>query len=96
VGGCCRRADAACRQPLTYLILIGDGLHNFLGGMITYASSLRIDVDFLVPLAAGNFLCIAASELVPAVNRHLGWRTNLVHLAALANGILLFYLLVSG
>jgi zinc and cadmium transporter len=29
----CYRAAAACKQPLTYLILIGDGLHNFLGGL---------------------------------------------------------------
>jgi zinc and cadmium transporter len=153
----CHRAEAACRQPLTYLILVGDGLHNFLGGLavsatflvdirlgvttwiaaalheipqelgdfgvllhggwskgralafnfasastfllgglITYASSLRFDVGFLVPLAAGNFLYIAASDLVPEVNRHFGWRTNLVHLAALAGGVLLLYLLASG
>jgi zinc and cadmium transporter len=25
----CHRAAAACKEPLTYLILIGDGLHNF-------------------------------------------------------------------
>jgi zinc and cadmium transporter len=152
----CHRAEASCRQPLTYLILIGDGLHNFLGGLavsatflvdvrlgittwlaaalheipqelgdfgvllhggwskgralafnfasastfllgglVTYASSLRFDVGFLVPLAAGNFLYIAASDLVPEVNRHFGWRTNLVHLAALASGIFVLYLLAS-
>ncbi|MGB5178004.1 MAG: ZIP family metal transporter, partial [Gammaproteobacteria bacterium] len=28
----CHRASASCKQPLTYLILIGDGLHNFIGG----------------------------------------------------------------
>jgi len=28
----CHRAYAECKKPLTYLILIGDGLHNFLGG----------------------------------------------------------------
>jgi zinc and cadmium transporter len=153
----CHRAEATCRQPLTYLILIGDGLHNFLGGLavsatflvdarlgvttwvaaalheipqelgdfgvllhggwskgralafnfasastfllgglLTYASSLRFDVSFLVPLAAGNFLYIAASDLVPEVNRHFGWRTNLVHLAALGSGVLLLYLLAAG
>jgi zinc and cadmium transporter len=26
----CHRASADCKQPLTYLILAGDGLHNFL------------------------------------------------------------------
>jgi len=29
----CHRAQADCKQPLTYLVLIGDGLHNFLGGV---------------------------------------------------------------
>jgi zinc and cadmium transporter len=150
----CHRAEADCRKPLSYLILIGDGLHNFLGGLavsatflidvrlgvttwfaaalheipqelgdfgvllhagwskrralafnfasattfllgglVTWASSLRFDVGFLVPLAAGNFLYIAASDLVPEINRHFGWRTNLLHLAALAGGVLLLYLL---
>lgn len=36
----CLRADAPCRQPLTYLILIGDGLHNFLGGLAVSATFL--------------------------------------------------------
>jgi zinc and cadmium transporter len=29
----CHRAGSDCKQPLTYLILIGDGLHNLLGGL---------------------------------------------------------------
>lgn len=29
----CHRAFAECRKPLGYLILIGDGLHNLLGGI---------------------------------------------------------------
>ena len=29
----CHRAEADCRQPMTYLILLGDGLHNFIGGL---------------------------------------------------------------
>lgn len=29
----CHRAFADSKKPLTYLILIGDGLHNFLGGL---------------------------------------------------------------
>jgi zinc and cadmium transporter len=150
----CHRAEAACRQPLTYLILVGDALHNFLGGLavagtflvdirlgittwvaaalheipqelgdfgvllhggwtkgralafnfasaltfllgglITYSASLRFDLGFLVPLAAGNFLYIAASDLVPEVNRHFGWRKNLAHFAAFAAGLALLYVL---
>jgi zinc and cadmium transporter len=29
----CNRAPADCRRPLTYLIPVGDALHNFLGGL---------------------------------------------------------------
>lgn len=29
----CHQAGAPCREPVTYLILLGDGLHNFIGGL---------------------------------------------------------------
>jgi len=145
----CRRSRADCRQPLTYLILIGDGLHNFLGGLgvagvflidirlgiaawlaaaahelpqelgdfgvlihggwekrrallfnllsgltflvgglVAYAASARIDVDFLVPFAAGNFVYLGASDLVPELKGHEHTRANLVNFAAFAGGLL--------
>jgi zinc and cadmium transporter len=144
----CHRASAECRKPLTYLILLGDGLHNFLGGLaigstflidvrvgvatwlaaaahevpqelgdfgvlmhggwgkasallfnvlsastflvggvIAYVASARLDVDFLVPLAAGNFLYIGAADLVPEVNKPRELSANLLHFAAFAAGI---------
>jgi zinc and cadmium transporter len=145
----CHRASTSCKQPLTYLILFGDGLHNFLGGLavastflvdirlgistwlaaaaheipqelgdfavlvhggwekgkalafnvasaltfllgglVAYSAATRIDVEFLVPFAAGNFLYIGASDLVPEVNRHERLAVNLVHFAAFALGTL--------
>ncbi|RPH55507.1 ZIP family metal transporter [bacterium] len=153
----CHRADAECRHPLTYLILLGDALHNFLGGLavagtflvdirlgittwaaaalheipqelgdfgvllhggwskgkalafnfasaltfllgglLAYSLSLRLDVGFLVPLAAGNFLYIAASDLVPEVNRHFGPVKDLAHFLAFVAGLLILYVLRSG
>ena len=146
----CHRADAACRKPLTYLILIGDALHNFIGGLavagtflvdirlgivtwlaaaahevpqelgdfgvlvhggwerrkallynllsaltflaggvIAYFASFRIDVSFLVPFAAGNFIYIGAADLVPEVKSHADLKANVVHFAAFAVGIAL-------
>ena len=137
----CHRASSDCKQPLTYLILIGDGLHNFLGGLaiagtflidirlgimswlaaaahevpqelgdfgvlvhggwskrkallfnvlsgltflagglVTYALSFQMDISWLIPFAAGNFLYIGASDLVPEVNKHHDLRANAVHL----------------
>lgn len=146
----CHRASAHCRRPLTYLILIGDGLHNFLGGLavagafitdirlgittwlaaaahevpqelgdfavlvhggwpkrrallfnllsgLTFAvgglvawwASLQIEIAFLLPFAAGNFLYIGASDLVPEVNKFHSVRTSTVHFLAFAAGIAL-------
>lgn len=120
------------RKPLTYLILIADGLHNFIGGLFvaasflvdvqlgitdwlvaaahevpqelsdfavlvhggwskagaltyTYLSSLTflagglyvyavsgtINVHFLVPFAAGNFLYIGAADLIPEIKNRV-------------------------
>jgi zinc and cadmium transporter len=145
----CHRASTSCRRPLTYLILVGDGLHNFLGGLavastfladirlgiatwlaaaahevpqelgdfavlvhggwepkkallfnwlsgltfllgglITYLAAAQSDVFFLVPFAAGNFLYIGASDLVPEVNRHERLAVNLVHFGAFVLGAL--------
>ena len=146
----CHRADTSCKKPLTYLILIGDGLHNFLGGLavagtflidirlgivawlaaaahevpqelgdfgvlvhggwdkrraliynllsastflagglIAYAASFRLDVSFLVPFAAGNFIYIGASDLIPEVKAHADPGANAVHFVAFALGVLL-------
>ena len=121
-------ASAQVHQPVTYLILIGDGVHNFLGGLgiastflidpmagiiawiaaaahevpqelgdfgilvrggwsrrtalaanvlsgltfpvgalLAYAASRRFDVAGLVLFAAGNFIYIAASDLIPEI-----------------------------
>jgi zinc and cadmium transporter len=146
----CHRASADCRQPLTYLILLGDGLHNLLGGLavgaafladvrvgvttwlaaaahevpqelgdfgilihggwsrrrallfnflsalmflvgglVAYVVGQRIDTIGLLAFAAGNFIYIAASDLVPEVNRHREMKANLVHFAAFVAGVAL-------
>jgi zinc and cadmium transporter len=148
----CHRASSDCKEPLTYLVLLGDGLHNFLGGlgvagvflidvrlgvtawlaaaahevpqelgdfgvlihggwdrgralllnlvsgltfliggMVAYAASARIDVGFLVPFAAGNFIYIGASDLVPEVNKHRDACANIIHFSAFAIGIALLW-----
>jgi zinc and cadmium transporter len=148
----CHRASADCKKPLTYLILVGDGLHNFIGGLaiastflidirlgitawiaaaahevpqelgdfgvlvhggwpknrallfnllsgltflagglLTYTLSFAIDVSFLIPFAAGNFLYIAAADLVPEVNRHPSAGRSAVHLAVFLLGAGLMY-----
>ncbi len=150
----CRRANAECKKPLTYLILIGDGLHNFigglaiagtflidiklgilawlaaaaheipqelgdfgvlihggwekgkallfnvlfaltflLGGLIAYAAAVAIDVSFLIPFAAGNFIYIGASDLIPEIKGHGNTGGNIVNFFAFALGCLLMLLI---
>jgi zinc and cadmium transporter len=103
----CRRAERACKKPLTYLILIGDGLHNlrralfynvlsgstFLaGGIIAYGASFHLNVSFLVAFAAGNFIYIGASDLIPEVKEHADLRANVAHFSAFLAGVALMLL----
>ena len=146
----CHRASASCKQPLTYLILIGDGLHNLIGGLaiagtfitdirlgimawlaaaaheipqelgdfgvlihggwskpkalafnvlsaltflagglLAYLVSFDADISFLIPFAAGNFLYIGASDLVPEVKEHENLRVNLVNFLSFLVGVAL-------
>jgi zinc and cadmium transporter len=146
----CHRSVADTRRPLTYLILVGDGLHNYIGGLAVagtflvdirlgittwlaaaahevpqelgdfavlihggwdkrrallfnvlsaltflaggltaYFVSFHVDVDFLVPFAAGNFIYIGASDLVPEVNRHEKLANNVIHFLAFCSGLAL-------
>jgi len=150
----CHYAPTDSKQPLTYLILIGDGLHNFigglaiagtflidirlgimawlaaaaheipqelgdfgvlihggwekgmalflnvlsaltflLGGIVAYIASYRINIDFLVPFAAGNFIYIGASDLVPEVNKNEDLKTTLIHFLSFGLGIALMWMI---
>jgi zinc and cadmium transporter len=144
----CHRDETDCKRPLTYLILIGDGIHNFIGG-IAVAGTFLIDIrlgistwlaaaahevpqeigDFgvlvhggwsrkkalllnglsassfllggllayslsfsswiynLIPFAAGNFIYIGASDLIPEVNKHHSLYKNILHFICFGIGI---------
>jgi zinc and cadmium transporter len=145
----CHRAPSEHR-PLTYLILIADGVHNFigglavagaflidirvgisawlaaaahevpqelgdfgilvhggwqkgsalvynflsaltflLGGLVAYAASRTIDVTFLLPFAAGNFIYIAAADLIPEIKHETSIKLNVVHFVSFVVGIAL-------
>jgi zinc and cadmium transporter len=148
----CHRDQVDCKQPLTYLVLFGDALHNFLGGLaiagiflidvragiaawlaaaahevpqelgdfgvlihggwekkralifnllsgltflvgglVAYGLSFKVDIAWLIPFAAGNFIYIGASDLIPEVNKHgsSSIKDNTVHLASFLTGLAL-------
>jgi zinc and cadmium transporter len=56
------------------------------GGLLAYAASFRLDVSYLVPFAAGNFIYIGAADLIPEVKAHADAKSNVVHFAAFVVG----------
>jgi zinc and cadmium transporter len=54
----CQDAETDTRKPLVWLILIGDGLHNFLGGL-AIASTFLVDIR----LGITTWLAAAAHEI---------------------------------
>jgi len=142
------------RRPMTYLILIGDAVHNFLGGLgiastfvidlragiiawiaaaghevpqelgdfgilvhggwprrrallwnvvsaltflvgaiLAYLISRRLEVSGLVLFGAGNFIYIAASDLVPEIKLQKRLRSAAAHFSCLAAGVIIMFVL---
>lgn len=137
----CHSISEHKKEPLTYLILIADGVHNLIGGLavgasfmvdirlgiatwiaaaaheipqelgdfgvlvhggwkrstaliynffsaltfliggiVVYVVAKDIDTAILVPFAAGNFLYIAAADLIPQIKHGTNMRDNIIHL----------------
>ena len=59
------------------------------GGLLAYAASRAISVKGLVPFAAGNFIYIAAADLIPEVKHSASAWRSVVHFSALVSGLAL-------
>ena len=73
-------------------------LFNFLSGLTTVAGGLliwflagQVEVAYILPFAAGNFIYIAASDLIPEIKHKEGLVRNILHFLAFLTGILLMY-----
>jgi len=73
-------------------------LYNFLsaltfpiGGVIAYALGQSVNVGFLVALGAGNFLYIAAADLIPEIKRAERFRDTLMRFVFFALGLGLLF-----
>lgn len=69
------------------LLNLLSGLPFLVGGVCVYLASSQFDVQFLIPLAAGNFLYIGASDLVPEFKHRGRLGEALVHFAAFVTGL---------
>lgn len=63
-----------------------------LGSVLAYLLSGQVDVIWLVPFAAGNFLYIAAADLIPQFTGQESVRDKLVHTASFVAGFAALYL----
>jgi zinc and cadmium transporter len=63
-----------------------------IGGIVVYFLSDTMDVSLLMPFAAGNFLYIAASGLIPEIKQHTQLGHALMNFAVFVIGLMSVYL----
>jgi zinc and cadmium transporter len=70
------------------------GLTFLFGGLITYILSFNLDVSWLIPFAAGNFIYIGASDLILKKNKDtdFGIKNRVVTVVPFILGTYLFVL----
>ena len=78
-------AGLSPRRALAYNFL--SALTFPIGALVAYFTARQLDVSFLLPFAAGNFLYIGAVDLVPEVNKHRGLGAGALHFACFVAGL---------
>jgi len=79
-------------RPASALLVNGISALAFLaGGMVAWGSSRYFDVSFLVPFAAGNFIYIAAADLIPEVKSQTTLAHSVLHFASFLTGLALLF-----
>ena len=82
-----RRVDAASVAVLALDILVGVLVAFLVGGLLTWTVSFSLDLSWLVPFAAGNFIYIGAADLIPEINKYEDLRSNSTYVAAFLAGL---------
>lgn len=78
-------------HALTYNV--ASALTFLVGGVTAYVLSGAVDVAVLVPFAAGNFIYIAAADLIPQFTSQESLSAKLMHTASFVAGLGALYLL---
>jgi zinc and cadmium transporter len=78
-------------KKLALLFNLLSGLTFLLGGLVAWGVSTQIDVSFLIPLGAGNFIYIAAADLIPEINREGDARRAVVHFLSFVAGVIMLW-----
>lgn len=73
-------------------------LTTVLGGVIGFFLAEQVSVVsmYLMPVAAGGFLYIAAADLMPELRQEKNRKASLLHLSVFILGVVLMYLLAHG
>lgn len=82
------------RRALVFNLL--SALTFLFGGLAAYALSGVAEVTWLLPFAAGNFLYIAASDLIPELTEHPEGRRKIALTLTFAAGIAVLLLIAIG
>ncbi len=78
------------RKAIGYNFLVA--LTAVLGALITYFISTTTSItNFLIPFAAGGFIYIAGSDLIPELHKELGVKKSLTQFVLFVLGILVMY-----
>ena len=73
------------KKALLYTFLTGLGFP--VGALVAWTLSSHVDVSFLLPFAGGNFVYIAAADLIPNLSKQPGLPAKIEHLAAMLLGL---------
>jgi len=73
-------------------------LAAILGTVITLLAGSAVESlsEYVLPVAAGGFIYLAGTDLMPELNKEHSWKKSLLQLAMILAGLLLMYLVSSG
>lgn len=79
------------KKPQALVFNVVSGLTFLVGQLVAYFLSAEVNVDFLIPFAAGNFLYIGASDLIPQVNKSQDLKEGVCIFGAFITGLAFLY-----